>query len=83
MDDSEMKTSKTEALKDFWNRKKGAIAVTATATTIGMVAICRAQNKQFDKFLGEQGLREEFWKFIGATEEEIEDFAKNPLFKNQ
>lgn len=82
MENSEKKTSKTEALKDFWNRKKGVLAVTATATTIGMVAICRAQNKQFEKFLGEHDLKEEFWKFIGATEEEIQEFKTNPIFKD-
>jgi hypothetical protein len=79
MDVSEKKTSKLESLKDFWDRKKGVLAVTATATTIGMVAICRAQNKQFEKFLGEHDLKEEFWKFIGADEEEIAEFLNNPL----
>ncbi|QFG09329.1 hypothetical protein SEA_SLOOPYJOE_34 [Arthrobacter phage Sloopyjoe] len=78
MDISDKKTSKTEALKDFWDRKKGAIAVTATATTVAMVALCRAQNKQFQQFVKEQGVETEFWKFIGATEEEIQDFIKTP-----
>lgn len=79
MEDSQTKTTKLEALKDFWDRKKGVLAVTATATTIGMVAICRAQNRTFEKFLGEHDLKEEFWKFIGADEEEIAEFLKNPL----
>lgn len=79
MENSETKPSKLDAAKDFWNRKKGAIAITATATTVGMVALCRAQNRTFEKFLEEKGMKEEFWKFIGATEEEIQDFIKTPL----
>lgn len=79
MEISDKKTSKTEALKDFWDRKKGAVAVTAVATTVAMVALCRAQNKQFNQFIKEQDIEVEFWKFIGATEEEIQDFIKNPL----
>lgn len=75
MENSETKPSKLAAAKDFWNRKKGAIAITATATTVGMVALCRAQNKQFQKFLEEHEMTEEFWKFIGATEEEIKEFT--------
>lgn len=82
MDISDKKTSKSEALKDFWDRKKGAVAVTAVATTVAMVALVRSQNKQFQKFLKEQDMEAEFWKFIGATEEEIEDFIKNPIFKD-
>lgn len=79
MDNTTIKPSKTEAIKDFWNRKKGTLAVAATATTIGMVALMRAQGKQFQEFLKAQGMEEEFWKFIGADEEEIAEFQNNPL----
>jgi hypothetical protein len=73
------KPSKIAAMKNFWDRKKGAIAITATATTVGLVVIMRAQQKTVDKFLQEHDLQEEFWKFIGADREEIEEFRNNSL----
>ncbi len=71
-----LKPSKTEALKEFWNRKKGVLAVTATATTIGLVMIMRGSNKTLSAFLKENGLEEEYWRFIGADEEEIAEMFK-------
>lgn len=68
------KPSKTEALKEFWDRNKGKLAVTATLTTVGLVMILRGSNKSLSAFLKENGLEEDYWKFIGADEEEIAEF---------
>lgn len=78
MENSETKTTKAEALKDFWDRKKGAIAVTATATTVALVVVMKKQQKTVYEFLEEKGMKEEFWKHIGATAEDIEYFNANP-----
>lgn len=67
---------KLESTKRFWDRNKGKLAVIATATTIGMVMLSRAQAKTVDGFLKEKGLLEEFWTYIGADEDDIASFTK-------
>lgn len=72
----ESKTTKIESLKNFWDRKKGVVAVTAIATTVGMIALMRGQQKTVNGFLEENDLMAEFMKYIGADEEELAPFIK-------
>jgi predicted negative regulator of RcsB-dependent stress response len=68
------KPNKIESLKNFWDRKKGTIAVTAIATTAGMVALMRAQQKTVNGFLEGNDLMEKFMEYLGADEEELAPF---------
>lgn len=76
METNETKTTKIESLKNFWDRKKGTIAVTAIATTGAMVALMRAQQKTVNGFLEENDLMEKFYEYIGADEDDIASFKK-------
>jgi hypothetical protein len=69
--------SALDSAKEMWDRNKGKIAVITTATTIGMVLIMRANRRTVDAFLEQEGLMEDFWKFIGADEDDIESFTKH------
>lgn len=74
MDINETKTSKLDSIKNFWDRKKGTIAVTAIAATGGMVMLMRAQQKTINGFLEENDLMEKFYEYIGADEDDIASF---------
>lgn len=74
METNETKTTKIESLKNFWDRKKGTIAVTAIATTVGMVALMRGQQKTVNGFLEENDLMGKFMEYLGADEEEMAPF---------
>lgn len=56
--------------KKFWNDHKGKLAVAATITTIGMVAINQALQRTNQAFLEEKGLTEEFDVWLIETAEE-------------
>ncbi len=56
--------------KKFWNDHKGKLAVVATITTIGAVAITRAAARTNQAFLEEKGLTEEFNVWLIAEEDE-------------
>lgn len=74
MELNETKPTKIESLKNFWDRKKGTVAVTAIATTAGMVILMRTQMKTVNGFLEENDLMEKFMEYIGADEDDIASF---------
>lgn len=76
METEATKTTKLESIKNFWDRKKGTIAITAIATTGAMVMLMRAQQKTVNGFLEENDLMEKFYEYIGADEDDIVSFTK-------
>ena len=56
--------SAKNSVKKFWNDKKGTIAVIATATTVGMVAINRAHLKTVNHFLEQNDMTEAWQAYL-------------------
>ena len=71
------KESKSEKLKRIWDNNKGKLAVVTTATTVGLVLLMRRNNDIYNKFIDEHGLKEEFFKYLGADEEELAELLND------
>ena len=70
---------KLESAKRIWNKNKGKLAVISTVTVVGLALILRDANRDLEQFLRDNDLLEDYWKFIGADENDIEYFKENPL----
>jgi hypothetical protein len=64
-----------ESWKEYWDRKKGTVAVVAIATTFGALALNKHNLKVCRQFLEERGQLEEFedWLTPFIVKGEVKD----------